>query len=579
QNSTSRNRLTSALTLKYDFTDWLSLQAQVTRDGYIFDRTEIKPTGTHWLGDNGHLTQTKTDFHEINGNIVLEANKKFGLFSLHANFGGNTQDNIFTRGGIYGAGPFQVPYVYSVSNIKGEDRPYSYDYKHFRVNSLYASVDAGYKNFLFLTVTGRNDWYSTLNPKTNSYLYPSVSSAFVFSDAFKLPAWITFGKLRAAIAKSSNGTEAYRNLLTYQVETYDINGRPIGNITQTTIPNKFLKPVRITEQEAGLNLQFLNNRVGIDLAVYNKKTEDDILDVPISSSTGYSANILNIGKLRNRGIELLLTGTPVKTRNFSWNSSFNIAFNNNKVLALTPPQNNPIPVSIDASPRYGNSVSIQHIVGLPYAQIVGYTYKRDPSGQIVYDTSGFASRSDVLPVPLGSAIYKTTGGFSSELNYKNFTLSFLFDFKYGAKIYSNTNTAYYFFGQHIKTLEGRETGYIGKGVTEDGKTNTKSVASRDYFQNLIEGPGPTIAEEFVYDASFIKFRSLSIGYSVPQALLKKGFIKGLTVSLVARNLATLMKHTPNIDPESNLNNTNAQGLELAGYPPVRNMGLNVNVKF
>ncbi|MGK2862657.1 MAG: SusC/RagA family TonB-linked outer membrane protein [Chitinophagaceae bacterium] len=579
QNSTKRNRLTSALTLKYDFTGWLSLQGQVTRDGYVLDRTEITPTGTRFRGDNGILTQTKTDFHEINGNVMIDANKKFGVFSLHGNLGANTQDNIFTRGGIYRAGPFHVPYVYSVSNILGEDRPYNYDYKHFRVNSLYASVDAGYKKFLFLTVTGRNDWYSTLNPKTNSYLYPSVSAGFIFSDAFKLPAWITFGKLRAAVAKSSNGTEAYRNLLTYRVEAYDINGLPLGNITQSTIPNKFLKPVRITEQEAGLDLRFLNNRVGLDVAVYNKKTEDDILDVAISSSTGYSTNIVNIGKLSNKGIELLLTATPVKTREFSWHSSFNIAFNNNKVLALVPPQNNPTPVSNDAAPRFGNSVSIQHIVGLPYAQIVGYAYKRDSSGQIVYDTSGFSSRSDMVPVPLGSAIYKTTGGFSNELTYKNVTLSFLFDFKYGAKIYSGTNFRYYYYGHHIKTLEGRETGYVGKGVTEDGKTNTKSVSSQDYFQNLTFFGGPTIAEEFVYDASFIKFRSLSLGYSVPQSSLKKMVIKGLTFSVVARNIAILMKHTPNIDPESNLNNTNAQGLELSGYPAVRNIGFNVNVKF
>src|SRR4030095_673642 len=160
-------------------------------------------------------------------------------------------------------------------------------------------------------------------------------------------------------------------------------------------------------------------------------------------------------------------------------------------------------------------------------------------------------------------------------SYKNFTLSFLFDFKYGAKIYSSTNVMYYYYGHHIKTLEGRETGYIGRGVTEDGKPNTTSVPSQDYFKRL----GDVIGEEFVYDASFIKFRALSLGYSVPQSLLKKGFIKGFSFSVVARNIATLMKHTPNIDPESNLNNTNAQGLELSNYPPVRSIGFNVNFKF
>ena len=576
QNATKRNRLTSALTLKYDFTDWLSLQGQVSRDGYVLDRTDILPTGTQFLfGENGYLTQTKTDFHETNANVLVEANKNFGAFSLHGNFGANTQDNVVTREGIYGAGPFQIPFVYSVSNIKGEDRPYNYDYRHFRVNSLYASVDAGYKDFLFLTVTGRNDWYSTLNPETNDYLYPSVSAGFVFSDAFQLPAWLTFGKLRAAVAKSSNGTEPYRNLLTYRVESYDINGQPIINITQNSIPNKFLKPVRITELELGLDLRFLNNRIGLDVAVYNKKTEDDILDVPVSLSTGYSAKTVNVGKLDNKGIELLLTGKPVKAEKFSWSISFNIAFNKNKVLALIPPDNNPTPVSNDAAPRFGPSVSIQNIVGLPYAQIVGSQYKRDSAGQIVYDDAGLPSQKDVFPVPLGSAIYKTTGGFSNEFNYENFTLSFLLDFKYGAKIYSGSNFMYYYFGHHIKTLEGRETGYIGRGVTEHGQPNTKSVPSEDYFKQLPD----IIAEEFVYDASFIKFRSLSIGYSVSQSLLKKTVIKAFSFSVVARNIATLMKHTPNIDPESNYNNTNAQGLELSSYPAVRSIGFNINIKF
>lgn len=578
QNSTNRNRLTSGLTLKYDFTDRLSLHGQVTRDGYVLDRTSIIPTGTRFQGNNGMLTQTKTDYHEINGNLMLETNIKFSVFSLHGNFGANTQDNILTRGGIYFAEPFEIPYVYSVSNIQGDNRPYNYEYRHFRVNSLYGNVDAGYKDFLFITVTGRNDWYSTLNPETNNFLYPSASVGFIFSEAFILPSWITFGKLRAAIAKSSNGTEAYRNLLTYQLEGYDINGRPISNITQTTIPNKFLKPVRITEQEVGLNLSILNNRLGLDVAVYNKKTEDDILDVAISSSTGYSTNIVNVGKLSNKGIELLFTATPVKSKKISWQSSFNIAFNKNRVLALVPPENHPTPVSVDAFPRFGDYVSIQHIVGLPYAQIVGRPYKRDSAGNIVYDDNGFPSHENVLPIPLGSAIYKTTGGFSNEFNYNNFSLSFLFDFKYGAKIYSGTNLLHYYLGHHIKTLEGRESDYIGRGVTEDGKPNMKGVDSQNYFKELSFGQHQ-VSEEFVYDASFIKFRSLSFGYSVGPSVLKKGIIKALTITVVARNIATLMKHTPNIDPESNLNNTNAQGLELSGYPVVRSIGLNVNVKF
>jgi len=199
KNETSRNRLTSALTLKYEFTKWLSIQGQVSRDGYIFDLSNVVPTGTGW-NNGGSLTQTKTDYHELNTNFLIDFNKTFGSISVHANAGGNRQDDVSTVSGIYGAGPFNVPFFYSASNISS--KPFNYSYSHYRVNSVYGSVDLGYKNFLFLSGTARNDWFSTLNPETNSYLYPSVSSSFVFSDAFKLPDWISFGKLRASYAYS-----------------------------------------------------------------------------------------------------------------------------------------------------------------------------------------------------------------------------------------------------------------------------------------------------------------------------------------------------------------------------------------
>jgi outer membrane receptor protein involved in Fe transport len=372
ENSTSRNRLTGALTLKYNFTDWLSLQAQVTRDGYIFDLRNVVPTGTGYQ-PGGSITQTTTDYHEVNANYLLDFNKAFGDFTVHANAGGNLQDDIATTSGVYGAGPFNVPYFYDVSNTSS--RPLDYSYSHYRVNSLYGSADLGYKNFLFLSGTARNDWFSTLNPETNSYLYPSVSSSFVFSDAFKLPEFISFGKLRASYAYSSNGTSPYRNLLTYGLQGYTLGDQPLGYINQSEIPNSQLKPVKISEQEIGLNMDFFQNRLGFDVAFYNKKTTDDILGVTISPTSGYNGNVVNIGEIRNKGIEVLLRGTPIRTRDFSWLSSFNIAFNNNKVLKLAPPNNDPVVID-GAFPRWGDGVSLKNIVGLPFSQIVGYAYKR-----------------------------------------------------------------------------------------------------------------------------------------------------------------------------------------------------------
>jgi len=572
QNKTSRNRLTGGLSLKYSLTDWLSVQAAVTRDGYIFDVTNILPTGTGY-SEGGNLTQHTTDFHEINGNVSLDANKKFGSFSVHANVGTNTQDNVWKQAGIFGAGPFKVPFFYSPSNIS--EKPFSYSYSHYRVNSIYGSADFGYKDFLYLTVTARNDWFSTLNINSNDILYPSVSASFVFSDVIALPSWISFGKLRASYAQSSNGTSPYRNLLTYGLQGYTISDQSVGFITQSEIPNNFLKPVKINEQEVGINVQFLDNRLGVDFAWYNKKTTDDILPVTISPTSGYTGSVVNIGELRNQGIELLLTGTPIKTKNFTWTASFNYAVNNNKVLALSPGVEEI--VIGGAFPRWGDGVSVKNIVGLPYAQISGYAYKKNDAGQVIYDADGFPMRSE-LPVPLGSGIYKTTGGFNNDLRFKDLTLSFLIDFKYGAKIYSGTNLLMYSYGLHENTLLGREGGYIGPGVDESNKANTKAVPAQLYWSG-ISTDAHHVSEEFVYDASFIKLRSVALSYSLPASILKRGFVKGATIGLVARNLLTLMKHTPNIDPESNLTNTNAQGLELSGYPAVRNLGVNVNLKF
>jgi TonB-linked SusC/RagA family outer membrane protein len=595
QNRTDRNRLTGGLTLKYKLLDWLFVQGQLERDGYIFDFTNITPSGVQYTRSDGihggNLTQYEVNYREWNSNFMIGINKKVAeKFTFNAYVGGNQQDNINQINGVgqvpnsgnRPAGPFIVAGDYSLSNIDPRARPLSTNYQHYRVNSLYASADLAYKNYLFLTVTARNDWYSTLNINTDSYLYPSVSASFVFSDAWRLPAWISLGKLRASYAESSNGTSPYQNTKTYGVQGYTISGQQIGYVaTNGLIPNASLRPAAITEKELGLNMQFFQNRLGFDLTVYDKLTTNDIVRLTTSATSGYTQQVKNIGKLSNRGIELLLTAIPVKTRDFNWLLSFNFAYNDNKVLSLGEAQS----IIIDgAYPRWGSEVNISNVTGLSYGQIMGYAYKRDNRGNIIYSDgvsnpipAGEPEHTGV--VPLGSGVYKETGGLSNEFHYKHFSFSFLLDFKFGAKIYSGTNLLLYYYGLQKTTLQGRELGYIGKGVMENGHPNATAVPAQQYFQDISAGGSDHIAEEFVYDASFIKWRSVSLGYCFPASVFKKGFVKGINVSLVGRNLAVLMKHTPNIDPESGINNTNGQGLELSGYPAVRSLGLNVNVKF
>jgi TonB-linked SusC/RagA family outer membrane protein len=593
QNTTDRNRLTGGLTLKYQVLDWLSVQGQVSRDGYLFDVTQIVPSGVEYTRTDGihggNLTQYEVNFHELNSSFMIGAHKKIGdIWSLILDAGGNQQDNVNDMSGIgavpnsgnRAAGPFIIAGDYNQENI--EVKPYSSILQHYRVNSLFASADLGYKSYLFLTVTARNDWFSTLNINTDHYLYPSFAGSFVFSDLLRLPAWISRGKIRASYAASSNGTAPYQNAVTYGVQGYTANNQPLGYVaTNGVIPDGHLRPVSIAEEELGLAMQFLNERLGFELAVYDKHTTNDIVNVTVSPTSGYNQDVENIGEVRNKGIELLLTGVPIRTRTFKWSLSFNIAVNDNKVLYVGGLQSI---VINGAYPRWGSEVSISNVVGLPYGQIMGFGYKRDQKGNIIYSDgitnpapAGEPEQTSVIP--LGSTVYKQTGGVTNEFHYRDFFLSFLIDFKYGAKIYSGTNLLLYYYGLSKTTLQGRETGYIGKGVLESGHPNTTAVPAEQYFQDISAGGTDHIAEEFVYDASYIKLRSASLGYSVPAAWLKKQFIKEISFSLVGRNLAILMKHTPNIDPESSVNNTNGQGLEQTGYPATRSLGCNLNLKF
>jgi TonB-linked SusC/RagA family outer membrane protein len=571
-NETNRNRLTAGLTVKYNILDWWYVQGSLTRDGYIFNTKQVTPNGVQYSNaGGGNISMSEINQHELDGNILTGINKKIGKnFVMNAAVGAYSQDNVW-KSFSGGGGPFVIPYFYSISNVSS--KPFNYGFSHSRVNSVYGNVDVGFKDFLFLSVTGRNDWFSVLNPKTNNYFYPSISGSFVFSDALSMPAWINFGKLRASYGGSSNtgAANAYETLLTYGLQGYTTNGQAVGFVVNGSIPNQALRPVSIQEEEVGFNIEFLNSRLGIDLALYNKNTTDDIVNVSVSGTSGYGTNVINVGKMRNRGIEILLTGTPIKSRDFAWNVSWNFAYNSNRVLYLAGKNY----LSLDV-PRNGDA-SIRAVVGLPYGQIVGYKYKRNSAGSIVYDTAGLPLASDGVQ-PFGSGVYDKTGGITNDFHYKDFALSFLIDYKFGGKLYSGTNLILYSDGLQKGTLEGRETGFIGKGVTEDGHPNTKVVITQNYFGAIAAGSN-NIDEQFVYDASFIKLRALSLTYNLPKSILKSGFIKGCSLSLVGRNLAILLKHTPNIDPESTYNNTNAQGLELSGYPSVRSYGFNLNVKF
>lgn len=580
-NDTNKNRLTGSMTLKYDIFDWLYIQGAVQRDGYNLDFKQVQPIGAA-ADPGGWMTEYSSSYSEMNLNYLLGFDKTFGDWSVGATLGGNRQRNITKRWMVDGGRPFIVDGLWSSNNL--EEHRFKKEYTEYQVNSIYATADLGWKNQIFLNLTGRNDWFSTLSPDNNSYFYPSATLSWVFSDTFSMPEWFTFGKIRGGYASASNGTSAYQNYLTYKIQSYKLNGQNIATVNNSTFPNESLKPVRISEYEVGLNMAFLNNRLSFDMAYYVKNTKDDIAAITTSNASGYTSRILNVGEIQNNGFEFMVNAVPVSNGSFEWNTTFNIAYNDSEVkyLGLDYLGEKVNNLAIDgATSRMGN-VSVQNIIGKSYGELMGYKYLRH-NGEIVYK-DGIAQRESELS-SLGNGVYKVTGGWSNTFTYKDFTLSFLADFKFGAKLFSGTNLSLTSNGLHKKTLEGRENSgdgrIIGKGVMLDAGgnyvPNTVDVSAQEYWQKIVSND---IAEEFIYDASFIKLRELSLGYNFSKLLLQKqNAIKGLTVSLVARNLWTIMKHTDNIDPEAAYNNSNGQGLELNGYPATRSIGFNVNVKF
>ena len=575
-NDMNKNRLTGAMTLRYDITDFLYAQGAVQRDGYSMEFQQVQPIGAA-ADPAGFMTEYAKHYAETNLNYLLGFDKTFGDWSVGATFGGNRQYNLSKQWMVDGGRPFIADGVWSVNNLA--DKRFKKDYKEYQVNSIYGTADFGWKNQLFLNLTGRNDWFSTLSSDNNSYFYPSATLSWVFTDTFTLPEWFTFGKVRGAYAAASNGTSPYQTAIAYKIADYVVNGQQVAATNSSTYPNANLKPVRISEYEAGLNLAFFKSRLSFDMAYYVKNTKDDIAIVTTSKTSGYTAQVANIGEIENSGFEFMVNAVPVYRRDFEWNTTLNFATNNSEVIYLGEGVKS---LSIDGANSRAGNVSVQNIVGQPYGQLVGYKYKRH-NGEIVYK-DGIPEHEDELSI-LGNGVYKLTGGWNNRFTYKNITLNLLVDFKFGAKLFSATNWYLTYYGMHKKTLQGRETGgagtITGNGVMQDANgtyvKNNVEITAQNYWMGLANN---NIAEEFLYDASFIKLREVSLGYDFSKCIPgKQRFVKGLNVALVARNLWTILKHTDNIDPESAYNNTNGQGLELNGYPATRSIGFNVNVKF
>lgn len=599
-----RDRIFGNVALKYDITNWLSVQGRVGQDYWSRDQDYVNlPTGKASISSgsiaaavpgfvNGLYTQEVRRFRETNIDFLVTAAKRFGDIGVNVNVGGNQMQRRSDLNSVQ-VTDFIVRGLYTVQNGRAKDP--LYDLQERGVNSAYGSAEVNFREFVYLNATLRNDWFSTLSPANRSILYSSVSATYVFSENFTLPSWFTFGKFRAAYAEVGSDTDVppYAQSLFYGVNANFFGGQPIGvpgANTNATLPNPDLKPMRTKETELGLELKMFDSRVSADLAVYHKLTIDQIVNAQVSDASGFTTRRINSGQSQNRGIEMMISAIPVKTADFQWDITFNGAYNITKVLSLLTD----VPGSNITVGNHVFNGSVQQIVGQEMGQIVGFGYRRDDgsinaanAGKIVYGSNGIPLPT-LTQIPFGSALPKWVGGITNGVNYKGISLSFLIDFKLGNKMLSGTNFNAWRHGLHKTTLVGRdnqpvingtkEVGgiVVGEGVNQASETNTAGARVEDYY-SVVRGAG--LIEPVVYNGGYWKLRQISLGYDFSRFFTKTP-IKGVRLNIVANNVAMLKKWVDNIDPEGfTYSSDNLVGMESPGLPTTRSMGFNLNVKF
>ena len=465
-----------------------------------------------------------------------------------------------------------------------------------QINSLYGSMNFAYDNFAFLDMTLRGDCSSTLPVNNNVYWYPSVSGSLLFSELLHVDKNILpYGKVRASWAKVGNDTSPYMLRPTYEMALNSFGQYPMAAISSDVIPNKNLKPTMTNSIELGFELKFLKNRLGLDFTYYNQNSKDQILRMNTSYASGYRYQLINAGDIENRGIEVVLNTRPIEMKDFSWDLNVNFAKNSNKVKELA----NGVDEFELASARW-LGVKVVAKVGENYGCIMGKDFLRNDNGDIIIDgKTGLPKMTHDLKV-LGNATWDWTGGLTTNVRYKNFSMGAIFDVKVGADLYSMSARSAYSTGKHKETLEGRDAwyeseekrlaagvtakdwhptgGYVAKGVIEqpDGtfKPNDIFVSPQEYWTYVTT----QTARPFIYDNTYVKLREFTLSYVFPRRMLGK-VVNALSVSFVARNLFNLYKNVPNIDPDSNYNNSTGMGLEFGSLPSRRSFGLNVNLKF
>ena len=542
----------------------------------------------------GQLQESVFQNRTLNAEILALYNNQFGDFDINATLGGNiykvdNKTNILT-----GLGQ-QMKDVIAIMNYQEQSVQQS-TYKK-QINSIYGSASIGYDHTYYLEGTLRGDKSSTLPVNNNTYVYPSVSASWVFSEYLKNKNFINYGKFRASWAKVGSDTDPYQLALNYSTGKYSYSGFTIGMINNNTQPNKDLKPTMTTSYELGLEMKFFHNRLSLDVTYYNQTSRDQIINLASSSTSGYQYRLINAGEIQNKGIEVALNGRALQIKDFAWDFGINFSKNSNKVKSLTEGMD-----YFEIEKAMWCNVSVGAEVGKNFGSIIGPDFKRNANGDILINAETGLPVYDETTRTLGNASWDWTGGFYHTLSYKNFRLSAAFDVKVGADIFSMSMRSAFQTGKAPETLEGREAwytseekrlasgmtiqewraagkcdGFYAPGVIDNGdgtyRPNDVAIDPQTYWESVSRN-APSM---FIYDNSYVKCREITFGYTFPEKMLGK-FVKALNVSFVARNPFIIWKNIPNIDPDSGYN-TSGMGLEYGSLPSRRSYGINVNMKF
>ena len=610
-NDDERNNYTGFVSLKYDITEGLSAMGRVGLDQSALFSNNKNAAGSR-IGFLGSYSESTRFSSDLNADLSLAYNKDItDDVSLAVNVGARHFKSTFRNTNASGS-QFIIPNFYAINNFKEIDDG-NLEKSRSDLNTLYFSGQIGYKGYAFLDVSGTNDWSSSLPAANRSFFYPSVAGSFVFSEALQLNKNVlSFGKIRASWAEVGNGTDPYR--LVSGIDTSRF-GSLLSIGLDGTIPLANLKPEITSSIEFGTDLRFFKNRLGLDFSWYKSNTVNQIVNVGVPLSTGFDDRIVNAGDIENRGFEVLLTGTPIETKDFSWDASINFTKNKSEVIEVLSEENvNFVNIGF-VNLSGGNGVNFRAEKGQPYGVLYGRKFLRNSDGLVVVDDRGNPLGTD--QVYIGDPNPEWAAGISNSFKYKNFRLNVLVDVRKGGIIINNTARTMSRGGTNTLSLEGRDafynspeflalstgsarsslpgsfTGGVSTWVNNNavlqntslpvdangnqigGEVNTFYASPRLYQENLFKSG---IVEPFVEDASFVKLREVSLSYNLPKKALDKLPFSNVSFSLIGRNLFILHRNTKDFDPESNVSSGNGQGIEGNALPGTRRYGFNIKLE-